>query len=139
MTIVYSRIQATDANYMEKITKELDEDNKGIEFDFNMNNNDDNIINVEYSGKLIALVEKQGAEYIIERVSGTPQPSEPTQSEEHNGEQLEEHKDKKEGTSQSKTINMDIEEETQKTHTGTGGDVIRLSPKKDNIIRVNFG
>lgn len=101
MTIVYSRIQATDANYREKITKELDEDNKGLEFDFNMNN--DNIVNVEYSGKLIALVKKQDNDYIIERVAGTPQPSEPTQEMEH------------------------------------GGDVIHLPPKKDNIIRVNFG
>ena len=138
MTIVYSRIQATDANYMEKITKELDEDNKGITFDFNMNTDEDNVIHVEYSGKLIALVEKAGAEYIIERVSGTPQPSEViTQADEHGGEQLEEHKEKKGSTNQDKTINMDME--TQKTHKGTGGDVIHLTPKKDNIIRVNFG
>ena len=135
MTIVYSRIQANDDNYREKITKELDEDNKGLEFDFN--NNDDNIINVEYSGKLIALVEKQGNDYIIERVSGTPQPSEVTSEPEHDGEQLEELKDKKGSTNQNKTINID--KDTQKTHTGTGGDVIHLTPKKDNIIRVNFG
>lgn len=136
MTIVYSRIQATGDNYMEKITKELDEDNKGIEFDFN--NSDDNIINVEYSGKLIALVEKQEGDYIIERVSGTPQPSEIITSEpEHDGEQLEELKDKKGSTNQNKTINID--KDTQKTHTGTGGDVIHLTPKKDNIIKVNFG
>lgn len=103
---------------MEKISKELDEDNKGLLFDFNTD--DDNIIYVEYSGKLIALVEKQGNDYIIERVAGTPQPSEPTQETEHEGD----------------SVDMD----TQKTHTGTGGDVIRLTPKKDNnIIRVNFG
>ena len=139
MTIVYSRIQATGDNYMEKITKELDEDNKGIEFDFNNTNDNDNIINVEYSGKLIALVEKQGNDYIIERVAGTPQPSEViTPADEHNGEQLEELKDKKGSGSLDKTIS--IEEETQETHKGTGGDVIRLTHKKDNnIIRVNFG
>lgn len=136
MTIVYSRIQANNDNYREKISKELDEDSKGLEFDFN--NNDDNAINVEYSGKLIALVEKQEGDYIIERVSGTPQPSEVITSEtEHGAEQLEELKDKKGSTNQNKTINID--KDTQKPHTGTGGDVIRLEPKKDNIIRVNFG
>ena len=104
MTIVYSRLQASEASYKEKISKELDEDNNGLLFDFKNNNTDnDNIINVEYSGKLIALVEKKGNDYIIERVAGTPQPSEPTQEMEH------------------------------------GGDVIRLAPKKDNIIRVDFG
>lgn len=119
MTIVYSRIQATESNYMEKITKELDEDNKGLLFDFNKNtDDDDNVINVEYGGKLIALVEKQGNDYIIERVAGTPQPSEPTQEPEH-----------VEG----------VDRDTQEPHTGTGEDVIRLTPKKDNIIKVNFG
>lgn len=117
MTIVYSRIQATEDNYREKITRELDEDNNGLEFDFN--NNTDNTINVEYSGKLIALVEKQENDYIIERVAGTPQPSEPIQETKHGGG----------------SVDMD----TQKTHTGTGGDVIPLPPQKDNIIRVNFG
>lgn len=122
MTIVYSRIQANDDNYREKITKELDEDNHGLTFDFNMNTDDDNIINVEYSGKLIALVEKQEGDYIIERVSGTPQPSEViTPEPEHGGD------------------SMTIDTDTQKTHTGTGEDVIRLTPQKDNIIRVNFG
>ena len=100
MTIVYSRIQASEHDYKEKITKELDEDNNGLLFDFKNKNNN---INVEYSGKLIALVKKQGNDYIIERVAGTPQPIEPTQEMEH------------------------------------GGDVIPLPPKKDNIIRVNFG
>lgn len=120
MTIVYSRIQATEANYMEKITKELDEDNKGLQFDFNKNTDEDNVINVEYSGKLIALVEKQGDDYIIERVAGTPQVSEPTQETEH-----------------VEGIDRDID--TPKTHTGTGRDVIHLTPKKDNVIKVNFG
>lgn len=121
MTIVYSRLQATETNYKEKISKELDEDNNGLLFDFSSNTDDNNIINVEYSGKLIALVEKQGGNYIIERVSGTPQPSEAIPQEtEHGGD----------------SVDMD----TQKTHTGTGGDVIRLTPHKDNnIIRVNFG
>lgn len=102
MTIVYSRLQATEANYREKVSKELDEDNNGLKFDFS--NNSDNIINVEYSGKLIALVEKQENDYIIERVAGTPQPSEV------------------------------IPQETKQV-----GDVIHLTHKKDNIIRVNFG
>lgn len=119
MTIVYSRLQASEASYKEKISKELDEDNNGLTFDFK---NDNNIINVEYSGKLIALVKKQGNDYIIERVAGTPQPSEVIPQEtEHGGE------------------------------TEQGGDVIRLTPQKeqqepeqgqtlkDNIIRVNFG
>lgn len=118
MTIVYSRLQATEANYMEKITRELDEDNKGLAFDFNSNTDEDNVVNVEYSGKLIALVEKQGNDYIIERVAGTPQPSEPTQETEHV---------------------EDMNTNTQKPHTGTSGDVIRLEPQRDNIIRVNFG
>ena len=116
MTIVYSRLQATDSNYMEKITKELDEDNNGLTFDFSSNNDDDNIINVEYSGKLIALVEKQGGDYIIERVAGTPQPSEIiTQETEQVGETK------------------------QVGETEHDGDVIPLTPQRDNIIRVNFG
>ena len=120
MTIVYSRLQASEHDYRGKITKELDEDSNGLLFDFK--NDNDNIINVEYSGKLIALVEKQGNDYIIERVAGTPQPSEIIPQEtEHSGE------------------------------TEHGEDAIRLTPQKeqqeseqgqtlkDNIIRVNFG
>lgn len=120
MTVVYSRIQATEANYMEKVTKELDEDNNGLKFDFSSNNN---AISVEYGGKLIALVEKQGGDYIIERVAGTPQPSEVITQE----------------TKHIEDIDIDIDIDTQRTHTGTGGDGIRLTPKKDNIIKVNFG
>ena len=102
MALVYARIQANDYNYKDKISNELDEYKQGLTFDFNKSDNDDNIISVEYEGKLIALVEKQGSDYVVERISGTPQANKLTQAIEHGGEWLEKH------------FNLDINELTFK-------------------------
>ena len=102
MALVYARIQANDYNYKDKISNELDEYNQGLTFDFNKSDNDDNIISVEYDNKLIALVEKQGSDYVVERISGTPQANKLTQAIEHGGEWLEKH------------FNLDINELTFK-------------------------
>ena len=91
MALVYARIQANDYNYKDKISNELDEYKQGLTFDFNKSDNDDNIISVEYEGKLIALAEKQGSDYVVERISGTPQANKLTQAIEHGGEWLEKH------------------------------------------------
>lgn len=218
MALVYARIQANDYNYKDKISNELDEYKQGLTFEFNKSDNDDNIISVEYEGKLIALVEKQGSDYIVERISGTPQANKLTQAIEHGGEWLEKHfnldineltfkekelKDVKgrvnlnkniiylnplykneynsiiehellhyalytqgleygDGTNTFKTfasalgvhvgyVGVDTQETHvgvgakthvgvgDKTHVGVGGDIVRLVPQKDNVIKVKFG
>lgn len=123
MALVYARIQANEYNYKDRISKELDEYKQGLTFDFNKSSNDDNIISVEYEGKLIALVEKQGTDYIVERISGTPQANKLTQSIEHGGEWLEKH------------FNLDINELTFKEEELT--DVKGRVNLNKNIIYLN--
>ena len=108
MALVYARIQANDYNYKDKISKELDEYNQGLTFDFNKSDNDDNVISVEYEGKLIALAEKEGSEYIVERITVTPQANKLTQAVEHGAEWLQKH------------FNLDIDELTFKEEELTG-------------------
>ena len=108
MALVYARIQASEHNYKDRISKELDEYNQGLTFDFNKSDNDDNVISVEYEGKLIALVEKEGSDYVVERISGTPQANKLTQAIEHGGEWLDKH------------FNLDINELTFKEEELTG-------------------
>ena len=123
MALVYARIQANDYNYKDKISNELDEYNQGLTFDFNKSDNDDNIISVEYDNKLIALVEKQGSDYVVERISGTPQANKLTQAIEHGGEWLEKH------------FNLDINELTFKEEELT--DVKGRVNLDKNIIYLN--
>lgn len=123
MALVYARIQANDYNYKDKISKELDEYNQGLTFDFSKSDNDDNIISVEYEGKLIALVEKEGNDYIVERISVTPQANKLTQAIEHGAEWLEKH------------FNLDINELAFKEEELTGAKG-RVNLNK-NIIYLN--
>ena len=123
MALVYARIQANDYNYKDKISNELDEYKQGLTFDFKKSDNDDNIISVEYDNKLIALVEKQGSDYVVERISGTPQANKLTQAIEHGGEWLEKH------------FNLDINELTFKEEELT--DVKGRVNLDKNIIYLN--
>ena len=123
MALVYARIQASEYNYKVRISNELDEYKQGLTFDFNKSDNDANIISVEYEGKLIALAEKQGNDYIIERVSGTPQANKLSQAIEHGGEWLGKH------------FNLDIKDLTFKEKELT--DVKGRVNLDKNIIYLN--